>query len=137
MRAHAVLIPALGLLAVVAACAQPAAAPVPTGREDFAVYCSACHGDGGRGDGALADTLDRRPADLTGLAARNGGTFPMTKVMAKIWGYTRGQTGGAVMPSFGPLLDSETVLFDSGDGISTPTPLRLVQLAEYVQTLQQ
>lgn len=37
---------------------------------------------------------------------------------------------------YGWLLDSETVLFDGGDGIATPTPLRLVQLAEYVRGLQ-
>ena len=28
------------------------------------------------------------------------------------------------------------VLFDSGDGIATPTPLRLVQLGEYVRDMQ-
>jgi hypothetical protein len=28
------------------------------------------------------------------------------------------------------------VLFDSGDGIATPTPVRLVQLGQYVQSLQ-
>jgi hypothetical protein len=28
------------------------------------------------------------------------------------------------------------VLFDSGDGIATPTPIRLVQLGQYVQSLQ-
>lgn len=135
MHAHALLIPALGLLALAAACQTPAPA-TPTGAEDFATYCAACHGDGGKGDGPLADTVERRPADLTGIAARNGGSFPMTEVMAKIWGYTGGREGAAVMPNFGALLESETVLFDSGDGISTPTPLRLVQLAEYVQGLQ-
>jgi hypothetical protein len=29
-----------------------------------------------------------------------------------------------------------TQLFDGGDGIATPTPIRLVQLSEYVQSLQ-
>lgn len=110
---------------------------VPTGSEDFATYCAACHGDAGKGDGALADTLDNRPADLTGLAAAEGGTFPMTRVMSKIWGYTQGPDG-ELMPQFAPLLEGENmVLFDGGDGISTPTPLRLVQLAEHVKTLQE
>ena len=44
---------------------------------------------------------------------------------------------GVVMPAFAPLLDTDLVLFDGGDGIATPTPLRLVQLGEYVKTLQQ
>jgi mono/diheme cytochrome c family protein len=107
----------------------------PSGAEDFATYCAGCHGSTGEGNGPQAAALPTRPANLTTLSARNGGTFPMTRVMAKIWGYT--ERDGQVMPQFAPLLDSENlVLFDSGDGIDTPTPLRLVQLAQYVQTLQ-
>ncbi|MGA0540188.1 c-type cytochrome [Neotabrizicola sp. VNH66] len=108
----------------------------PTGAEDFTTYCAACHGAGGMGDGELAGGLTKKPANLTTLAARNGGTFPKTKVMAKIWGYTGGKDSHAVMPQFGPLLESELVPYDGGDGIQTPTPVRLVQIAEYLQTLQ-
>ena len=108
----------------------------PTGADDFLSYCSACHGTSGRGDGEMAGRLARRPADLTGLARRNGGEFPTTWVMAKIWGYTGGRQGAAVMPNFGPLLESRPVPYDGGDGIATPTPLRLVQLAEYLKTIQ-
>ena len=85
----------------------------------------------------MASGLEARPADLTGLSARNGGEFPKLRVMAKIWGYTGGRDGAAVMPNFGPLLDSPLVPYDSGDGRETPTPLRLVQLAEYVEGLQE
>jgi len=94
----------------------------PTGAEDFAAFCSSCHGAGGKGDGPMAGTLEHRPANLTRLARR-----------AKIWGYTGGKGGAAVMPNFGPLLDSALVPYDAGDGIESPTPLRLVQLAEYVE----
>jgi hypothetical protein len=83
----------------------------------------------------MASSLAHKPADLTGLAKRNGGEFPKLRVMAKIWGYTGGKDGEAVMPNFGPLLDSPLVPYDAGDGIESPTPLRLVQLAEYVQGL--
>jgi hypothetical protein len=107
----------------------------PTGAEDFAMFCAGCHGASGKGDGAGAEGLPRRPADLTGLAKRNDGVFPRLRVMAKIWGYT-GKYGDTPMPNFGPLLDSPLVPYDAGDGISSPTPLRLVQLAEYVETLQ-
>jgi mono/diheme cytochrome c family protein len=113
---------------------------VPTGAEDFAGYCSACHGAGGMGDGPMAATLDRKPADLTGLSARNGGVFPGTRVMAKIWGYTGVRPGrrdeGSPMPGFGPLLQGDLVPYDGGDGIPTPTPVRLVGIAEYLKTLQ-
>jgi mono/diheme cytochrome c family protein len=108
----------------------------PTGAEDFATYCSACHGMSGKGDGDAATTLDRKPADLTRLTAGNGGAFPGTEVMAKIWGYTGGRDGASPMPAFGPLLEGELMPYDGGDGIATPTPLRLVQLAEHVRALQ-
>ena len=114
---------------------RPEAAPaMPTGAEDFAQYCAVCHGNGGKGDGDAAAGLVPPPADLTGIASRNGGTFPMTRVMAQIWGYA--QEDGRVMPQFAPLLDGNLVLFDGGDGIATPTPIRLVQLAQYVKGLQ-
>jgi len=112
----------------------------PTGAEDFATFCAACHGTSGRGDGPAAAGLDRKPADLTGLTARNGGVFPGTAVMAKIWGYTGvgpgGRDGGSPMPEFGPLLQGDLVPYDGGDGIGTPTPIRLVQIAEYLRLLQ-
>jgi mono/diheme cytochrome c family protein len=123
----------LMLLPLLAACVPDEG---PTGAEDFAAFCSGCHGATGVGDGPMAAELDAKPADLTGLAARNGGEFPKLRVMAKIWGYTGGLDGAAVMPNFGPLLDSTLVPYDSGDGRETPTPVRLVQLAEYVEGLQ-
>jgi mono/diheme cytochrome c family protein len=113
---------------------------VPTGAEDFATYCSACHGMSGKGDGGIAVELDRKPADLTRLSARNGGEFPGTEVMAKIWGYTGvapgRQDSASPMPEFGPLLQGNLVPYDGGDGIATPTPVRLVQIAEYLRLLQ-
>ena len=117
----------LGLLLPLAACvAQP---DIPSARADFTALCAGCHGDG-----AMADTLDQKPADLTTLAARNKGAFPGTRVMAQIWGYAK--PGGRVMPEFAVLLDSEVVPYDGGDGILTPTPIRLVQLEQYLRTLQ-
>ena len=111
---------------------------IPTAAEDYATYCSACHGPEGKGNGDLAKEFTPRPSDLTTLSKRNGGTFPTTKVMAQIWGY-KGKKGQGVMPDFGNLMDADNVtlvLYDGGDGIQTPTPIRLVQLAEYLKTIQ-
>lgn len=133
IRTTASFLALLGL----AACMAEKPDPVPTGAEDFATYCSACHGAGGTGNGELAASLGKAPADLTGLTARNGGTYPSTAVMAQIWGYTGGKGGDRVMPEFAGLLDGQMVPYDGGDGILSPTPIRLVQLAEYVQALQE
>jgi mono/diheme cytochrome c family protein len=126
------------LIFAVAVAALPLAAclpaPAPTGAADYATYCAACHGPTGKGDGARAHGLAKPPSDLTTIAARNGGAFPRTRVMTQIWGYARA-TPTPGMPAFSTLLEGETVLYDSGDGILTPTPLRLVQLMEFVEGL--
>lgn len=131
------LTPIVALLALplLGACVDPKESP-STGAEDYAVYCAACHGATGKGDGDAAAGLSRKPADLTTLARKNGGAFPTTKVMAQIWGYA-GAKGRGVMPDFGPMLEGNMVPYDGGDGIETPTPIRLVQLAEYLKGLQQ
>lgn len=131
---RAILPLSLAALAVLAACLTPVR-PVPSGADDFADFCAGCHGAGARGDGQAAAALGRRPADLTRLS-RADGRFPATRVMAKIWGYTGGRDGAQVMPAFGDLLDGDLVPYDGGDGILTPTPIRLVQLAEYLRTVQ-
>ena len=41
------------------------------------------------------------------------------------------------MPEFAPLMEGDQVLFDGGDGIATPTPERLVALAEYLKAIQE
>ncbi|MCX7890589.1 MAG: cytochrome c [Rhodobacteraceae bacterium] len=121
-------------LAILAGCTP--AEPEPTGRALFAQFCAGCHGSGGRGDGPAAAGLARRPADLTGIAARNGGSFPMARVMSTIDGYTR-RGDGSVMPELGAVLgEGPVVLVDTGDGIATPAPARLVALAEYLRGIQ-
>jgi hypothetical protein len=52
----------------------------------YQLYCAACHGQDGKGDGPAAPALRTRPADLTGLAKRNGGVFPIDRVTAAIDG---------------------------------------------------
>jgi mono/diheme cytochrome c family protein len=120
------LIASVGALGLVAACVD-APPRIPSGAEDFATYCASCHGASGTGNAALG------APDLTGLAAREGG-FPRIAVMSKIWGYVDG-ANGKLMPEFGGLLESDIVFYDAGDGIATPTPLRLVQLMEYLERL--
>lgn len=127
------------VMAVVAGLALAGCVPkdqeTPDPKQDFADFCAACHGAGGKGDGVAAAGLKKKPADLTVLSAKNHGAFPTTRVMAQIWGYA-GAKGRGVMPDFAPLMAGETVPYDGGDGIQTPTPVRLVALAEYLKTLQ-
>ena len=54
--------------------------PPKSAESAFALYCAPCHGDDGRGDGPLVFGLSKPPLDLTKLTARNGGTFPRTRL---------------------------------------------------------
>ncbi len=72
------------------------------GAEVFRTYCASCHGTAARGDGPLASSMTRKPANLTEIAKRNGGQFPTELVFKTIDGRqpVRGH-GGPDMPVWG------------------------------------
>lgn len=108
-----------------------------SGRALYQDFCSGCHGTKGLGDGPAAAGLDNQPADLTQIAARNGGVFPLVRVMSTIDGYTRRNDSASAMPELGVVLqEGPLVLVDTGEGVQTPTPANLVALAEYLEGLQ-
>jgi len=84
--------------------AAGAQAPVAgvSGASTFGVYCASCHGSSAKGDGPLASVLRSRPADLTLIAKRNGGSFPTEQVARIIDGrrQVKGH-GGGDMPVWG------------------------------------
>jgi mono/diheme cytochrome c family protein len=125
----------LASASLLSACMPP---PEVTGRADFDAYCAACHGASGKGDGPAAAGLAHPPADLTRIAARNGGRFDRVRVMSIIDGYTRRDQNGSLMPEMGPLVqEGDLVMADLGDGKLTPTPARLLALAAYLESIQQ
>ncbi len=124
----------LAAAGLIVAC-SPETMQATTARDDYMEFCVDCHGPEGKGDGVLAQVLTPRPADLTQISDRNDGKFSQSYVMSHIDGYDTPQSGTA-MPPFGDLLEGKTVLYDSGDGIATPTPERLVALMEYIASLQ-
>ena len=126
---------ALGALTL-AACTMQAPQEV-SGRALYQDYCQTCHGESGKGDGPAASALKKRPADLTTIAKRNGGTFPLVKVMSTIDGYTCRNDHGSIMPEMGPVIEGgQTVMITTDDGIDTQVPEPLLALAQYVATLQ-
>lgn len=86
--------------------AAPAAAQeykqTTAGAEVFRTYCASCHGLAAGGDGPLASVMNRKPANLTEIAKRNGGNFPAELVFRTIDGRqpVRGH-GGPDMPVWG------------------------------------
>lgn len=138
---------ALGLaVATLAACDETgmqtttaASAGMPSaaeGEQLFMEYCAACHGADAKGDGRMARAMRVPPKNLTLLSVRSGDTFPTARVLSTIDGYARSDIDGPAMPEFGGLLSGELVPYDSGDGVLTPTPRKLVAITEYLRSIQ-
>ena len=111
-------------------------APVYTnpasGRQMYDAYCASCHGQGGKGNGPAAPALKVQPADLTQLAAKNGGKFPDAHVMQVIRGDTMTTAHGSKdMPVWGPIFSQ---MSEHSEGVEQ---LRIRNLARYIEGMQQ
>ena len=95
-----------------------------------------CHGISGRGDGPVAASLATKPADLTQVAARRDGVWPMLEVMSIIDGYSRNTLPREDMPVFENFLDNDMVEFDTGNGVKTLVPAELIDIVNFLETLQ-
>jgi mono/diheme cytochrome c family protein len=56
------------------------------GAELYNAYCAVCHGSDAKGNGPMSKSLRTAPSDLTRIAARNGGSFPVARVRNVISG---------------------------------------------------
>ena len=50
------------------------ASSIAAGKEVYDAQCAGCHGDTGKGDGAMGADLDPKPPDLTDAAWKHGST---------------------------------------------------------------
>ncbi|TPL13031.1 cytochrome c [Mesorhizobium sp. B2-4-11] len=114
-----------------------AAQDMSYGQAEYLNSCAVCHGLEGRGDGPLRDLLIKRPADLTQLSRRNGGTFPYSRVFATIDGrYVLPSHGEREMPVWGRQFLKEDAKVYGPDGGEVVTTERVHNLAGYIATLQ-
>jgi len=97
----------------------------------YRTYCAVCHGNSGTGGGPMAMSLRVQPSDLTRIAARNGGEFPLARVEKIIAGdeeITRGH-GTQSMPLWGPIFSQIAQDRDLGR-------VRIRNLAMYLKSIQ-
>ena len=91
------------------------AAQASEGAVLYRTYCASCHGAGGRGDGAVAPYLRIAPADLTRIASRNRGVFPVDRIRRIIDGRQLVRAHGETdMPVWGPIFGRSPVRPDEG-----------------------
>lgn len=108
----------------------------PDGGALFRQVCATCHGLSARGDGPMASVISIPMPDLTLIAARNGGTFPMAQVVAVIDGRTALVAHGGPMPIFGFSLGGEGVVLSDGAGGEVRTGAEIAAIAAWLETVQ-
>jgi mono/diheme cytochrome c family protein len=101
------------------------------GPELYRAYCATCHGKDAKGNGPTAPSLKVAPPDLTGIAMRNGGTYPFERVQKIISGEEQSPRahGNREMPVWGPLFSEVSWDQDLGR-------VRIYVLAKYLEGLQ-
>jgi mono/diheme cytochrome c family protein len=111
---------------------QPQFKQVTTGSEVYHTYCATCHGVSGRGDGPLAASMNRKPANLLEIAKRNGGVFPTEMVFKTIDGRApvRGH-GGPDMPVWGEAFQKSR---EAGDQERVNSVIK--SLVDYIESIQ-
>lgn len=103
------------------------------GQDLFRTYCASCHGTTAVGDGPLASSLRRKPANLRQIAKRNGGQYPSELVYRVIDGRhpVRGH-GGPDMPVWGDAFARTT---DASDEESVKR--KIDALVAYLKSIQE
>jgi len=133
----------LMLAALAALTAAPVSAQTPgavpsgesrvSGKSVFTTYCASCHGESGRGNGAVAVFLRRRPADLTQIAIRNKGTFPADRVFQMIDGRQVVKVhGDSQMPVWGDAFAKSAT-----DSDARAVKAKIESLVEYLESIQE
>lgn len=96
----------------------------------YRVFCAACHGDFGKGNGPVAATLHPAPSDLTLLALKAGGVFPRERVLKAI------QVGGPTAAHVPGGMPSWSEAFARLEPSKVNAEKRIHALVDYVESLQ-
>jgi mono/diheme cytochrome c family protein len=111
---------------------------IEAGKREFQLSCAACHGTDAKGNGPTANALSVKPADLTQMSKKHGGTFLFWQTYDKISGRAeevpiRGH-GTREMPVWGDRFRLEP-------GVSEQYALgvrgRILSLVHYLQSIQE
>jgi len=111
-----------------------------SGPLQFREYCASCHGMDAKGDGPVAASLKKKPADLTMLSKNNGGVFPTDKVRDFINGSkTAAGHGTREMPLWGNAFMTRTgkeAAMGGGPLTQEQVDAKINRLVRYIKTLQ-
>lgn len=114
---------------------------VTTGLLEFRRYCAQCHGLSGKGNGPVAGSLKKKPADLTALSKNNGGKFPREHVYDVISGATVVEAHGTrEMPIWGVQMRRSPAAVLGAGGTQLRSPQRVKAeidlITDYIESQQ-
>ena len=117
------------------------------GKIEYQWSCVVCHGVDGKGTGPLAAELNTKPADLTTIAKRNNGVFPINRVYETIDGRQQVKSHGPrEMPVWGfrydpsPIHWSNRAAPDYSDHVIDREAIirgRIIALVDYLYRIQE
>jgi mono/diheme cytochrome c family protein len=110
--------------------AQEEQPPLSWGKDLFMTHCSACHGEGAKGDGPVGVALKTSPADLTQISKKNGGTFPRPMVMEFI-------DGERPIPAHGPRRMPIWGKIFRAQRTDTEARMRIFALTVFLESIQE
>ena len=117
--------------------AGPAAAQdAARGEETYMKHCATCHGIEASGMGPMSGVLMIKPSDLSTLAARNAGVFPVERVVKRIDGRDPLVSHGSPMPVYGDFFEGRDVALRTASGQPILTSRPVVDLVAYLQAVQ-
>src|SRR6516164_3354684 len=131
-----VAISTMGLQAVSWA-QDPAGTSQIDGKYEYQVGCAICHGIDGKGKGPISAQLTVMPADLTVLAKKNNGVFPLNAVYEVIDGRKSIITHGTrEMPIWGDRYrpGSDRTLFPY---VELSVRTRILAVIDYLNRIQE
>jgi mono/diheme cytochrome c family protein len=126
----------LGLVMILFWAEGAAAQDGDVGAELYLDHCATCHGVDATGQGPMAGVLVIKPADLTKLAANNGGEFPTARVAARIDGRDPLVSHGSPMPVYGYFFEGEDTAIKAPSGQPIMTSLPIADLVVYLKSIQ-
>lgn len=110
---------------------------------EFERSCAICHGFNGKGQGVMADSLTKQPADLTVITKNNNGHFPFTEIYRIIEGSPKvGIHGSRDMPVWGDRYRKQAKEYEEAEGYEVVdeylyTRGLILELMLYIMSLQE
>jgi len=106
------------------------------GELEYQNYCAVCHGVDGKGQGIMGKFLTVRPADLTRIRNKSGGSFPFWHIYRVLDGKQEvGAHGTREMPIWGDRFRTQAGGSDPGSRAQAAG--RLLGLVFYLQHIQE